>query len=43
MHLEGVKILKKFNVTGTCIPEEHYMVDISNKIKEIEKMVDEGA
>ena len=38
-----MKLLKKFNVTGTCIPEEHYMVDISNKIREIEKMVDEGA
>lgn len=35
--------MKKFTVTGTCIPEEHYMVDISNKIEEIEKMVDEGA
>lgn len=26
---------KRFNVTGVCIPEEHYMVDISAKIKEI--------
>ncbi|QTL99750.1 AAA family ATPase [Iocasia frigidifontis] len=35
--------MKKFNVTGVCIPEEHYMVDISKKIEKIEKMVDEGA
>lgn len=34
--------MKKFNVTGTCIPEEHYMADISKKLAEIEKMVDEG-
>lgn len=26
---------KKFNVTGLCIPEENYMVDISEKIDEI--------
>ena len=23
---------KKFNVTGLCIPEENYMVDISDRI-----------
>lgn len=23
---------KKFNVTGLCIPEKNYMVDISSKI-----------
>ncbi|MDO8685242.1 MAG: AAA-like domain-containing protein, partial [Clostridiales bacterium] len=34
--------MKKFNVTGTCIPEDNYMVDISSKIAEIEKMVDNG-
>ncbi len=38
----GVDLLKKFNVTGTCIPEDNYMVDISKKLIEIEKMVDEG-
>jgi hypothetical protein len=37
-----VKVAKKFNVTGTCIPEKHYMVDISGKIKEITAMVEEG-
>lgn len=26
---------KKFNVTGLCIPESHYMVDISDKIHKI--------
>ena len=35
-------MLKKFNVTGVCVPEEHYMVDISNKLNQIENMVDEG-
>ena len=33
---------KKFNVTGLCIPEKHYMADISRKIKEIAAMVNEG-
>ena len=27
--------MKKFNVTGTCIPEKHYMVDISDKLSQI--------
>jgi hypothetical protein len=30
---------KEFNVTGTCIPNRHYMVDTSNKIKKIMKLV----
>ncbi|AAO36027.1 AAA family ATPase [Clostridium tetani] len=30
---------KRFNVTGTCIPERHYMVDISNKLDSILKLV----
>ena len=33
---------KKFNITGACIPEEHYMVDISGKINEVFKMVEQG-
>ena len=32
--------MRKFNVTGTCIPEEDYMVDISGKIAQIKKLVD---
>ncbi|NMM62423.1 AAA family ATPase [Clostridium sp. P21] len=32
---------KRFNTTGVCIPKKHYMVDISRKIDEIEKLVDE--
>lgn len=35
--------MKEFNVTGLCIPEKHYMVDISNKIDKISVMVDKGA
>ncbi|MCX6582435.1 MAG: AAA family ATPase, partial [Candidatus Aminicenantes bacterium] len=33
---------RRFNITGTCIPERHYMVDISDKINEIFKMVEQG-
>ena len=29
--------MKRFNVTGICVPEKHYMVDISGKIAEIKK------
>lgn len=34
--------MKRFNTTGTCIPKKHYMVNIENKLNEIEKMVDRG-
>lgn len=34
--------MKEFNTVGGCIPEKHYMVDISNKLDQIEKMVVRG-
>lgn len=34
---------KRFNVTGICIPEKHYMVDISRKLEQIvEEYIDPG-
>ena len=38
---EGTDFVKKFNVTGLCLPEEDYMVDISEKIKKIKELVDD--
>ncbi|MCL2125565.1 MAG: AAA-like domain-containing protein [Oscillospiraceae bacterium] len=32
--------MREFNVTGLCVPEEDYMVDISGKIEQIKAMVD---
>lgn len=34
--------MKKFNTTGTCMPDKHYMVDISNCLNIIKGMIDEG-
>ncbi|MBQ6504917.1 MAG: AAA-like domain-containing protein [Flexilinea sp.] len=34
--------MKEFNTTAVCIPSKHYMVDISERVKEIKKMVDAG-
>ena len=34
--------MKRFNVTGTCFPDEHYMVDISERLEKIAKMVERG-
>lgn len=34
---------KRFNVTGTCFPQEHYMVDISGKLIQIAEMIDRGS
>jgi len=33
-------IMRRFNVTGICVPEMHYMVDISEKIEKIFKLVE---
>ena len=34
--------MKQFNTTGVCIPSKHYMADISERIAEIQKLVDDG-
>lgn len=34
--------MKKFNTTGTCIPDKHYMVDITDRLNTIKGMIDEG-
>ena len=33
--------MRRFNVTGLCVPDEDYMVDISGKVAQIRKMVDD--
>jgi len=34
--------MREFNVTGLCIPNKHYMADISNKVSQIAAMVEKG-
>ena len=34
--------VKKFNTTAVCIPYKHYMVDLSERVQEIKKLVDDG-
>ena len=34
--------MKKFNTTAVCVPSKHYMVDLSERVIEIKKMVDAG-
>ena len=33
--------MRKFNVTGICVPNMHYMVDISEKIEQIFQLVED--
>ena len=33
---------KKFNVTGLCVPEKHYMVNLDQRLVQIRRLVDEG-
>ncbi len=35
-------LMKQFNTTAVCTPEKHYMVDLSERVQEIKKLVDEG-
>lgn len=34
--------MKRFNVTGTCFADKHYMVNIDERVQKIKKMVDRG-
>ena len=34
--------MKTFNTTAVCIPAKHYMVDLSERVIEIKKLVDAG-
>lgn len=33
--------MKRFNITGKCIPGRHYMVDISERLETIKSMIDQ--
>ena len=33
---------KKFNVTGTCFPEMHYMADVSKKLEKVYQLIEDG-
>ncbi len=35
-------MMKEFNTAAVCIPSKHYMVDLTERVKEIGKMVDAG-
>ena len=34
--------MKEFNTTAVCIPSKHYMVDLTDRLREIRKLVDAG-
>ena len=33
---------RRFNITGTCFAEDHYMADTSRKLSQVKRMIDEG-
>lgn len=33
--------MKRFNTAAVCLPSEHYMADLSERVREIKKMVDD--
>lgn len=40
--LSATTSMRKFNTAGTCRPNVHYMVDITDRLKNIRKMVENG-
>ena len=34
--------MKRFNTTAVSIPSKHYMVDLSDRVKAIKELVDDG-
>ena len=34
--------MKEFNTAAVCIPSKHYMVDLSERVREIRKLIDAG-
>ncbi len=34
--------MKRFNTTAICLPSKHYMVDLTSRVEEIKKLVDDG-
>lgn len=39
----SITVAKVFNVTGPCVPKKHYMADMTERIRQIRKLVDAGA
>ena len=33
---------RSFNTTGVCLPNEHYMVDLDQRLAQVKKLVDDG-
>ena len=38
----GRGLNRYFNVNGACFPDEHYMVDLTSRLIQIRKLVDDG-
>ena len=34
--------MKSFNTTAVCVPTKHYMLDISDRVQKIRKLIDKG-
>ena len=36
------RLRKRFNIAGTCFPNKHYMVDLTERLNEIKVLIDNG-
>lgn len=39
---DRIEMRKEFNVTGTCNPQLHYMVDINSRFQAVREMIEQG-
>ena len=42
MHKREIIMAKEFNTSVTCDPKKHYMVDVTNKMKVFERLINNG-
>lgn len=40
--LRRKRVVWEFNTTGLCVPERHYMVDVSGRVEQVRAMVERG-
>lgn len=34
---------KRFHITGLCVPQKHYMADLSSRVAAVRRMIEEGS
>ena len=33
---------REFNITGLCVPQKHYMINLNSRLEQMRKMIEKG-